>query len=96
MDCSPTRLLCPRDFPGKNAGVIAISFSRGFSQPGFEPMSPALAGEFFTTEPPGKPKTIIPQLKKKKNEDIFPLENGYLHSEHLYTFLCILNSLMDF
>ena len=22
---------------------------------GIEPMSPALAGEFFTTEPPGKP-----------------------------------------
>ena len=24
--------------------------------PGFEPMSPALAGRFFTTEPPGKPE----------------------------------------
>ena len=24
--------------------------------PGNEPMSPALAGRFFTTEPPGKPK----------------------------------------
>ena len=24
--------------------------------PGMEPVSPALAGEFFTTEPPGKPK----------------------------------------
>ena len=23
--------------------------------PGMEPLSPALAGEFFTTEPPGKP-----------------------------------------
>ena len=23
--------------------------------PGLEPVSPALAGEFFTTEPPGKP-----------------------------------------
>ena len=23
--------------------------------PGMEPMSPALAGRFFTTEPPGKP-----------------------------------------
>ena len=23
---------------------------------GIEPMSPALAGEFFTTEPPGKPE----------------------------------------
>jgi len=25
------------------------------SGPGFKPMSPALAGGFFTTEPPGKP-----------------------------------------
>ena len=26
--------------------------------PGTEPVSPALAGGFFTTEPPGKPKII--------------------------------------
>ena len=29
------------------------------SDPGIEPESPALAGRFFTTEPPGKP---VPQL----------------------------------
>ena len=27
--------------------------------PGTEPASPALAGKFFTTEPPGKPQYII-------------------------------------
>ena len=27
--------------------------------PGMEPVSPALAGRFFTTEPPGKPSCII-------------------------------------
>ena len=27
---------------------------------GIEPTSPALAGGFFTTEPPGKPNTLIP------------------------------------
>ena len=26
--------------------------------PGIKPTSPALAGEFFTTEPPGKPRLI--------------------------------------
>ena len=26
--------------------------------PGVEPMSPALVGEFFTTEPPGKPLIV--------------------------------------
>ena len=35
---------------------IVVSFSRGYSQPnpGLEPMSPALAGGFFTTEPSEK------------------------------------------
>ena len=45
MDCSPTGLLCPRDSPGKNAEVVAISFSRGSSQPGVEPMSPEFTGQ---------------------------------------------------
>ena len=34
---------------------VAISFSRLLSDPGMEPTSFALAGGFFTTEPPGKP-----------------------------------------
>ena len=33
---------------------VAISFSRGSSDPGIKPMSPTLASRFFTTEPPGK------------------------------------------
>ena len=33
MDCEPTRLLCPWNFPGKNPGVVAISLSRGSSPP---------------------------------------------------------------
>ena len=32
----PIRLLCPWDFPGKDIGVGAISFSRGSSQPRIE------------------------------------------------------------
>ena len=62
MDCSPTGLLCPRDSPGKNAEVVAISFSRGSSQPGVEPMSPEFTGRFFTTEPTEKLKTTISQF----------------------------------
>ena len=34
---------------------VATSFSRGSSWPGVKPALPASAGEFFTTEPPGKP-----------------------------------------
>ena len=33
---------------------VAIPFSRDLPDPGIEPGSPALAGRFFTTEPPGK------------------------------------------
>ena len=34
---------------------VAIFSSRGLPDPGIEPMSLALAGRFFTSEPPGKP-----------------------------------------
>ena len=33
---------------------VAILFPREFPDPKIEPVSPALAGGFFTTEPPGK------------------------------------------
>ena len=35
---------------------VATHPSRDLSYPGIEPASPALAGGFFTTEPPGKPQ----------------------------------------
>ena len=52
-DRSPARPLCPWNFLGKNNEVI-------FPSPGIFPTQrlnpcPALAGGFFTTEPPGKP-----------------------------------------
>ena len=34
--------------------------------PGIEPVSPALAGGFFTTEPPGKPPSCIRTIFKKQ------------------------------
>ena len=37
----------------------AISSSRALPDPGIEPVSPALAGRFFTTEPPGKLRGIM-------------------------------------
>ena len=43
---------------------VAISFSRGSSQPGIKSMSPTLAGRFLfffflTTEPPEMPQIVI-------------------------------------
>ena len=54
-----TRLPCPWGFPGKNAGVGWHFLLQGIvltqeSNPHLLP-SPALAGGFFTTGPPGKP-----------------------------------------
>ena len=40
---------------------VAVSFSRGLPNPGIEPTSPALAGGFFTAEPPGKPSQLSEQ-----------------------------------
>ena len=39
------------------------------SEPGIQPVSPALAGGFFTTEPPGKPT----------KEDPYSLANQHRH-----------------
>ena len=36
--------------------VLAFPSPADLFDPEIEPVSPALAGEFFTTEPPGKPK----------------------------------------
>ena len=52
----PARLLCPWNFPGKNAGLgYHFPFPGNLPDPGIEsesPVSPALAGGFFITEPP--------------------------------------------
>ena len=50
--------------------------------PGIKPMSPALAGGFFTTEAPGKPSllTILPKtalLHHLLSHSIFPLSTNF-------------------
>ena len=52
------RVLCPWDFWGKNTGGVAISSSRGSSQPRIKQafsVSLAVAGRFFTIESLGSP-----------------------------------------
>ena len=39
------RLLCPWNSTLNNTGVVAISFSRGSSQPGIKPGSPTLQAD---------------------------------------------------
>ena len=52
-----------RGFPSKNTGVGCYFLLQGMDlpDPGIKPASPAFAGGFFTTEPPGKPSSVSPQ-----------------------------------
>ena len=63
MDCSPWNFICPWNFPGKNTEVgYHFLLQWLFPTRGSEPRSlasPALAGRFFTTMPPGKPRVAI-------------------------------------
>ena len=59
MDCSPSRSSVHGISLARILEWVAISSSRESSQnPGIEPMSPALAGGFFTAELLGKLKGL--------------------------------------
>ena len=63
----PTRLLCPWNTAGKNTGVGCHALPGDLPDPGIKPvspMSPALVGRFFTTEPPRKPRPFGYRLAK--------------------------------
>ena len=52
---------------------VAISYTGDLPELGIEPGSPALAGSFFTTEPPRKPKPrSLKDLSSPLSQDIFP------------------------
>ena len=55
MDCRPPGSSTHGISQARILEWIAISFSLDLPHPVVEPSSPALAGGFFTTEPPGKP-----------------------------------------
>ena len=46
---------CPWDSSGRSIGGLPFPFPGDLPDPGIETASLALAGEFFTMEPPGKP-----------------------------------------
>ena len=55
MDCSPTDSSVYGISQARILEWVVISLSRDLPDPGIGPTFPALAGWFFTTEPPGKP-----------------------------------------
>ena len=56
IGCSPPGPSVLGDFPGKNAGGVAMPSSRGSSNPGTDHRSPTLQADSLPAEPPGKPK----------------------------------------
>ena len=56
MDCSPPRLLCPQNSPGKSTGVCCHSLLQGnLPTPGIEPRPTALQADSLPSKLPGKP-----------------------------------------
>ena len=74
-------------------------------RPGLEPVSPALAGRFSTTAPPGKPQKcelLRQATPPKESEDIpFPTKGVYLFIfkinkfVYLFIFDCVESSLLN-
>ena len=58
MDCSPPGSSVRGISQARVLEWVAISFSGDLPDPGIKPVSPALAGGFFTAEPPGKPLVL--------------------------------------
>ena len=72
------------DFPVKNTGVGCYFLLKDLLEPGIESASPALAGGFSTTEPPGNPKNINEenskiQMKKASSPSLTPGLKIYLY-----------------
>ena len=62
MDCRPPGSSDSGIFQARITEWVVLPSLGDVPDPGIEPESPELAGRFFTTEPPGKPKEQGPQL----------------------------------
>ena len=59
MDCSPPGSSVHGISQARILEWVAMPSSRGSSDPGIEPTSPALVGGFFTTKPTGRPMLLV-------------------------------------
>ena len=60
--------------------------------PGIEPQSPVLAGEFFTTEPPGKLPPTPPRVILTSKNSIYMEGKKYIYTHiyiYIYMYICI-------
>ena len=65
MDCVASQALLSREFSRQEYwSDLTLPTPGDLPDSGIKPVSPALAGGFFTTEPPGKPADISNSPKK--------------------------------
>ena len=64
MDCSLSGSSVHETFQARTLEWVAFPPPGDLPDPGIEPVCPALAGGFFTTEPPGKPQQLHSHEKK--------------------------------
>ena len=76
-------LLCPWDSPGENTEVGCHFLLPNTGIKPMSPMSPALAGRFFTTEPPRKPWSL-PRLMANQPSQWFSLNISSSNIPNLY------------
>ena len=69
--------------PSSKAQALLLWDRWGLPGPGMESVSPTLAGRFFTTEPPGKPKAL--GLYSTVFRGILLLKHSLLYPQLLYT-----------
>ena len=65
MDCSPPGSSIHGISQTRIQKWVAISFSRGTSQPKERTCISCLAGGFFITEPPGKPMVLVDDVNQE-------------------------------
>ena len=92
MDCSPPRLLCPWDFPGKNTGAGNLSLLQGiFPTQGLNPGLAPCRWIFLPYEPPGKSN---PGPNCHSNVHINLYDKVYIEKEELRKNHSVFNNLL--
>ena len=69
MHCRAARLLCPWNSPGRILVWVAISSSRGSSQPKHWTQVSCIASRSLSSEPPGKPKPGGHRISEQTNHN---------------------------
>ena len=84
MDCSPPGPLSMEFSRQEYWSGLPFPPSGDLPNPGIKPLSPALTGGFFTTEPPGKPKHR--GIRRKKG-----MASHLKYDEYFYSLCSLMN-----